>query len=133
MSAESSSRTTSPAPGKAHPTWNNSTVLATDILASVVRLKAQPWRELPVHGKCRLARTLHDVGLVDEYRLVYFPVVVGQAKRLFETGSVPSAFTVLNCETTDAGALGLTLRPTAFVAADLALPEGGAEAGWEQP
>lgn len=115
------------------PTWTNSTVLATDIVASVARLKTRPGRELQVHGSCRLARTLHDAGLVDEYRLLYFPVVVGQGKRLFDSGSAPSTFTLEQCVTTNAGAVGLTLRPTAFVAADLAMPEGGAEAVREQP
>jgi dihydrofolate reductase len=80
-----------------------------------------------------LARTLHDAGLVDEYRLLYFPVVVGQGKRLFDSGSAPSTFTLEQCVTTNAGAVGLTLRPTAFVAADLAMPEGGAEAVREPP
>lgn len=114
------------------PTWNNSTVVATDILESVAQLKALPGRELQVHGSCLLARSLHDAGLVDEYRLLYFPVVVGQGKRLFDSGSVPSTFTLEQCVTTNAGAVGLTLRPTTFVTADLEMPEGGAEAVREQ-
>ncbi|WP_241972827.1 dihydrofolate reductase family protein [Cryobacterium cryoconiti] len=114
------------------PTWNNSTVVATDILESVAQLKARPGRELQVHGSCLLARSLHDAGLVDEYRLIYFPVVVGQGKRLFDSGSVPSTFTLEQCVTTNAGAVGLTFRPTTFVTADLEMPEGGAEAVREQ-
>ena len=116
----------------ANATWHNTTVLASDILDSVAQLKAQPGRELQVHGSCLLARTLHDAGLVDEYRLLYFPVVVGQGKRLFDSGCVPTTFTVEQCATTNAGAVALTLRPTPFVTADLDMPEGGAEAVREQ-
>ena len=112
----------------ADATWNNTTVLAADIPESVAQLKAQPGRELQVHGSCLLARTLHDAGLVDEYRLLYFPVVVGQTKRLFDSGCLQSTFTVEQCATTNAGAVALTLRPTSFVTADLEMPEGGAEA-----
>lgn len=115
------------------PTWNNSTVLSTDILDAVANLKAQPGRELQVHGSYKLARTLHDAVLVDEYRLLYFPVVVGQGKRLFETGSIPSTFTLVDVDKTGAGAVCLTLRPTAFVTGELEMPDGGAEAVREKP
>lgn len=117
----------------ADPTWNNSTVLSADILDAVAKLKARPGRELQVHGSWKLARTLHDAGLVDEYRLLYFPVVVGQGKRLFETGCVPSGFTLVDVDRTGAGAVGMTLRPTAFVTGELEMPAGGAEAWLEQP
>lgn len=115
------------------PTWNNSTVLSTDVVEAVSKLKAKPGRELQVHGSYKLARALHDAGLVDEYRLLYFPVVVGQGKRLFETGCVPSGFTLVDVDRTDAGAVGLALRPTAFVTGDLEMPEDGAEAWLEKP
>jgi dihydrofolate reductase len=63
--------------------WGNTTVLRGDVVEQVRRLKEQPGRELQVHGSWRLARTLHDAGLVDTYRLLQFPVVVGEGKRLF--------------------------------------------------
>jgi len=91
--------------------WHNTSLIGGDVVAAVEQLKAKPGGELQVHGSCGLARTLHDAGLVDEYRLIIFPVVIGDGKRLFESGSVPGTFTVLNSTVTSKGAVGVTLRP----------------------
>jgi dihydrofolate reductase len=93
------------------PAWHNTSVIADDVVATVERLKARPGGELQVHGSCALAHTLHDAGLVDEYRLIIFPVVVGHGKRLFSDGSVPGAFTLITSTTTSTGCVSLTLQP----------------------
>jgi dihydrofolate reductase len=63
--------------------WNNSTVLDGDIVDEVSRLKADTEGEIVVHGSVQLAQTLLEHDLVDELRLMLFPVVLGQGKRLF--------------------------------------------------
>jgi dihydrofolate reductase len=69
------------------PEWNNSTVIAGDVPAEVARLRDEIDGDLVVHGSATLAKTLIDEGLVDELRLMVFPVVLGRGKRLFgETG-----------------------------------------------
>ncbi|HEX4701529.1 MAG TPA: dihydrofolate reductase family protein [Pseudonocardiaceae bacterium] len=93
-------------------TWSGSTIIADDVVATVTALKAKPGRELQVHGSCALARTLHDHGLIDEYRLLVFPVVLGAGKRLFEAGAVPASFKLIESRATSAGAVALTFRPT---------------------
>lgn len=97
--------------------WGDTTVLrGGDIVDQVRRLKEQPGRELQVHGSWQLARTLHDAGLVDTYRLIQFPVVVGTGKRLFEDGAVPSTYKITSAEVLKggAGAVSLTLRQDNF-------------------
>src|SRR3954463_8259000 len=66
------------------PEWNNSTVIAPGELAERVgELKAQPGGDILVNGSARLVRALMDHDLVDEYRLMVFPVVLGGGKHLF--------------------------------------------------
>jgi len=90
--------------------WNNSTVIS-DVATDVANLKAQPGRELQVHGSGQLAQTLLDHGLVDEYRLFVYPVVLGHGKRLFAEGSVPTAMRRVDTKTTSTGVVVSTYQP----------------------
>ena len=63
--------------------WTNSTRIATDVVGEVTRLKDRLTGEILVNGSAQLVRTLAKHGLVDEYRLMVFPVVLGGGKRLF--------------------------------------------------
>ena len=65
------------------PEWNNSTVIKGDVAAEVSKLKEQSGGEILVNGSVQLVQTLAENDLVDEYRLMVFPVVLGSGKRLF--------------------------------------------------
>jgi dihydrofolate reductase len=65
------------------PTWNNSTVITGDVAAEIAQLKQEPGGDILVNGSTRLVHTLARHGLVDEYRLMVFPIVAGAGKRLF--------------------------------------------------
>ena len=66
-----------------NPTWNNSTVLSGDVVEEVSRLRAASGGDIVVHGSARLVQTLIENDLVDELRLMIFPLVLGAGKRLF--------------------------------------------------
>jgi len=63
--------------------WNNSTVLKGDVVEEVSKLRQRLDGEIVVHGSARLVQTLIECDLVDELRLMIFPVVLGSGKRLF--------------------------------------------------
>jgi dihydrofolate reductase len=65
------------------PEWNNSTVLRGDLAEDVARLKQEHRGDIVVHGSARLVQALVEHDLVDEMRLMVFPVVLGSGKRLF--------------------------------------------------
>jgi dihydrofolate reductase len=67
-----------------------------------------------VHGSLGLAQHLHAAGLVDEYRLVVFPVVLGTGKRLFTDGMPASGFTVVEQRVTPGGLMYSALAPAPF-------------------
>ena len=98
--------------------WGDTTVLRGDVVEQVRRLKEQPGRELQVHGSGQLVRTLHDAGLVDTYRILQFPVVVGDGKRLFGDGAVPASYRITESSTPGGGALSFTLRQSGFGSVD---------------
>jgi dihydrofolate reductase len=66
-----------------NPTWNNTTVLTGDVADEVARLKERHDRDVVVHGSAQLVQALLDADIVDELRLMVFPVVLGSGKRLF--------------------------------------------------
>jgi dihydrofolate reductase len=65
------------------PEWNNTTVFSGDVATEVERLKGQFANDIVVHGSPTLVNMLKDHDLVDEYRLMVFPVILGKGKRLF--------------------------------------------------
>jgi dihydrofolate reductase len=69
------------------PGWNNTTVIGDDVAAAVARLKEQPGGDILVNGSATLVKTLMEHGLVDEIRLMVFPVVLGSGKRVFPEGT----------------------------------------------
>ena len=72
--------------------WNNSTVLSGDLAQEVTALKEQDGGDILVAGSTSLVRGLTELGLVDEYRLMTFPIVLGEGKRLFD--GLPDAITL---------------------------------------
>jgi len=74
-----------------HPDWNNSTVLQGDVVTAVTKLKQELDGEIVVPASYHLGRTLIEHDLVDELRLVVFPVILGAGERLFgeKSGTKP--------------------------------------------
>jgi dihydrofolate reductase len=83
--------------------WQPTTILSGDMPAEVARLKAGPGRELQVHGSGVLVRSLLEHDLVDELRLLVFPVIVGAGLRLFPDSGVATGLRLADSRTTPSG------------------------------
>jgi dihydrofolate reductase len=92
--------------------WNNSMLVQGDVAEEVAKLKRQPGNELQVHGSAALVRTLMRHHLVDEYRLLIHPVVLGNGKRLFADGTFPTAFELIATRTTSRGVVVHIYQPS---------------------
>lgn len=92
--------------------WGDTTVLREDPLDRIAALRSETKGNLLVEGSADLVHALTQRGLVDEYRLMVFPVVLGAGKRVFpDTMSAPSTLTMSDSRTAGSGVLLLTCRP----------------------
>jgi dihydrofolate reductase len=92
--------------------WNNSTLIEGDIAEEVSRLKEQPGKDILVFGSAQLVRTLMGHDLIDEYRLMVFPIVLGKGKRLFGNVGETRALRLVDTKPVGPdGVLVLTYRP----------------------
>ena len=67
--------------------WNNSRLIKDNIAAEVSKLKQQPGQNILIYGSPTLVQTLMQHNLIDEYRLLAYPLVLGSGKRLFKEGN----------------------------------------------
>jgi dihydrofolate reductase len=90
------------------PEWANSTVLDGDVVQEVSKLREGPDGDIVVHGSAQLAQTLVEHDLVDELRLMVFPVVLGTGKRLFGDPGDKKTLTLVDSKVVGAGVVILT-------------------------
>ena len=83
------------------PSWNNTTVLAGDVVQEVLKLKQEVDGEIVVAGSIRLVRTMLENDLVDELRLMIYPVVLGAGERLFGEASGQRPVRLVESRTVD--------------------------------
>jgi dihydrofolate reductase len=92
--------------------WKNSTLIRENVPEQVSRLKKQTGKDILIYGSAELANSLFRHGLVDEFRLLVFPVVMGKGKRLFKEG-MRKAMRLEEVTKYPSGVLLLRYRPEA--------------------
>jgi dihydrofolate reductase len=93
------------------PEWTNSTVLKGDLADEVTRLKKEHQGDIVVHGSAKLVQSLLERDLVDELRLMVYPVVLGSGKRLFGETSDKKPLRLVESKTVGDGVTLLVYRP----------------------
>ena len=90
--------------------WNNSTLIKDNVVEEITNLKQQDGKDLAVHGSATLVQTLMQHDLVDRYRLLVYPVIVGKGKRLFKEG-IPATLKLLGSQSFSSGVVALVYEP----------------------
>jgi dihydrofolate reductase len=93
------------------PAWTNTTVLSGDLATEVARLKDQYAGDILVAGSATLVQALTELGLVDEYRLIVHPVILGTGKRLFSHGNAGTLLELAETRKAGPDVLLLIYRP----------------------
>jgi dihydrofolate reductase len=90
--------------------WNNSHLIKANVVEAITALKQQPGEDILVHGSCTLVNTLIQNDLVDFYRLLVYPVVLGTGKRLFQDGT-QTALKLVETKSFSSGVVMLCYQP----------------------
>lgn len=90
--------------------WQNSVFLSGDVADAIKKLKAQDGPDVQVHGSSNFIQTLLKHDLIDELWLKIFPVVLGTGKRLFDGGTIPAAYTLVDSKVTPSGVMIATFK-----------------------
>jgi dihydrofolate reductase len=91
--------------------WQNSTLIKGDLPAEVRKLKAGDGKDIQVIGSGELVQTLVANDLIDEYRLMVHPLILGTGKRLFREGTAPTRLRLVDSKPTGTGVLILSYVP----------------------
>ena len=91
--------------------WNNTRLIKSNIIEGIKKLKGEIARDILMDGGSDLVNTLAQHGLINEYRLLLYPVVVGRGKRLFAEGSQKQGLKLIEARTLSSGVVALTYQP----------------------
>jgi dihydrofolate reductase len=91
--------------------WNNSRLIKENVAEEVAKLRQQPGQDVLIAGSGQLVHYLMQHDLIDEYRLMVHPIVVGSGKRLFKEGVDTKALELVNTRPFSTGIVILTYRP----------------------
>jgi dihydrofolate reductase len=90
--------------------WNNSRLIKDNIVEEITKLKQQDGKDITVHGSATLAQTLTQHDLVDSYRLLVYPLVIGKGKRLFKEG-ITATLKLVEARSLSSGVAALIYEP----------------------
>ena len=108
--------------------WDNSERIEGEVPDEVRALKQKDGPELQVHGSANLIQTLLEHGLIDEFRLWIFPLVLGKGKRLFDGGTLPAGLELASSQVSSTGVIMATYRSGAEIRGGSFVPEEPSEA-----
>jgi dihydrofolate reductase len=83
--------------------WDNSTIIKEKVVEEITRLKKQPGHEIQIEGSATLVQSLMEAELIDEYRFLVHPIILGSGKRFFKEGMDTTKLKLVKTKTLDLG------------------------------
>lgn len=91
--------------------WQESTIIAGNVVEEIAKLKQQPGKDIIIDGSATLVHSLMGTDLIDEYRFLVEPFIMGRGRRFFPDGTPPTQLRLVENKTLRSGTLALVYRP----------------------
>jgi dihydrofolate reductase len=91
--------------------WNNSSIYKEIKRDEIMRLKQMPGKNIIIYGSASIVKGLSEMGLIDEYQILVYPVLLGSGKRLFDSKEGKIALKLLNTDTYSSGVAAMSYAP----------------------
>lgn len=91
--------------------WKASTIIRGNVVEAITRLKQQPGKDIIIDGSATLVHSLMETDLIDEYRFLVVPYVMGRGRRFFPDGTPPTKLRLVSSELIGGGTLALIYQP----------------------
>ncbi len=91
--------------------WHNSTIIRDNAVDAITKLKQQPGQDILLVGSATLVQSLTAADLIDEFRFLVHPIIMGRGKRFFQDGMVTPSLQLVSTQTYPAGVVALVYQP----------------------
>jgi dihydrofolate reductase len=91
--------------------WKESTIISGNVVEEITKLKQQPGKDIIIDGSASLVQSLMGTGLIDEYRFLVQPFIMGRGRRFFPDGTPPTTLRLVESKTLSFGSLALVYQP----------------------
>lgn len=92
--------------------WEGSSIISGDMIAEITKLKQQSGNDIIIDGSATLVQSLMGTGLIDEYRFLVQPFIMGKGKRFFPEGMPPTTIKLVESQVLSFGSMALVFQPT---------------------
>lgn len=90
--------------------WKESTIISTNVVEEIARLKQQPGKDIIIDGSSTLVQSLMGTGLIDEFRFIVEPFIMGTGRRFFPDGMPPTKLKLIESKALDSGSMTLIYK-----------------------
>ena len=91
--------------------WKESTIIRDNVVEEITKLKQQPGKDIIIDGSATLVQSLMGTDLIDEYRFLVLPYIMGRGRRFFPDGTPPTQLRLVESKMISFGTLALTYQP----------------------